>query len=110
MVNTSEITLPDLLDPTDIEANEEFLIAPLIQTVDQFQRAQLNDYLFPDSEVDEAIQEELFFNPEAPDSQLFEYDTDTDNKDEAEPRSGSTIPPPLTFIHRDTEAEALKAI
>ena len=108
MVDTSEITLPDLLGPENIEANEEFLIAPLIQTIDQFQRAQLNDYLFPDGEVDEAIQDESFFDPEAPDSQLFEYDTDTDNKDEAEARL--TIPPPPTFIHRDTEAKALEAI
>ena len=30
MVDTSEITLPDLLGPENIEANEEFLITPLI--------------------------------------------------------------------------------
>jgi hypothetical protein len=74
MADTSNITLPDVFGPESLEDFADFAIAPLIQSIDEFQCAQINEFLFPHGDPDEAI--DLDTDLHLDDPQLFNYDDD----------------------------------
>jgi hypothetical protein len=45
-----DLILPDVFGPESIQ---DFMIVPIIESVDEFERAQINEFLFPHGDPDE---------------------------------------------------------
>lgn len=105
----TEITLPDAFGPESIE---DFTIIPLIESINEFQQAQINEFLFPQGDPDDnPFQDDESLNPDdiTDKDQLFEYDTDQLSDSYSEP-TPNAIPPPPIFDPCDTDTEAMQSV